>query len=119
VLVLTLEPGTNQAVARAGDGGDGRCLAGLPCWAAHAVLFVPLGAGAAGAYATSAAARRHPRLTLAAVFLAGVAAAAGTELGQTAVEGRTASWTDALADIVGYTAGLLGAGPLVRRLFER
>ena len=116
VLALTLEPGDTAAVARAGDSGDGRCLLGLPCWAAHAMLFVPVGFGAGGAYATAGWARAYPRAMLAAVFLGGVALSAGTELGQTLVEGRDGNWWDALADLVGFTAGLLATGPLLRRL---
>lgn len=118
VLVLTLEPGSNATVAQVGDTGDGHCLFGLPCTIAHGVLFIPVGVGLAAVYASSAIAHRAPRLVLAAFFLAGCALAVGTELGQTMVDGRHADPFDALADVIGLTSGLLGSGPLLRRLLR-
>lgn len=80
---------------------------------AHFLLFLPLGAGGALWMANlEPATQRRARLAMLGVILA---FAAGTELAQVAMEERTGSLSDFIADAAGGGVGLLIGGWIASR----
>lgn len=96
--------------------------AGLPQLIAtggHFVLFALLGFAAAVRFATSEAGRGAPARTLAMIVLAIWVLAAGTELAQSRVPGRSPELADWVTDMAGAVAGLAVAGPVMRAVLRR
>jgi len=106
IVAFTLTP-----VALQDDG----CALGLPCSMGHALAFAVLGVALAGAFVSSAFARRSPRRALAVLLLGIWILAALTELAQGKV-GRDPSLADWAADMTGAIAGLILGGFVLRLL---
>jgi hypothetical protein len=97
---------------------QGRCPLGVSCGPGHALAFAVLGVALAGAFVTSAFARRSPRRALSMLLLLLWIFAALTELAQAEV-GRDASLADWLWDMGGAVTGLLVGGFALRLLLSR
>lgn len=121
ILLFTLSPG-GSATSGSGLIDAMAEIYGTPeqaSWVLHAVLFGLLGVALALWFATSSAVRAAPVRSLAMLVLALWIFAAATELGQLAVEGRSATLGDWIADMLGALVGLFAAPLLLRRLLER
>ena len=112
ILVATLTP-------QDGGGGGGGCPLGLPCAAAHVMLFAVLGVPVALRYATSEAARRSPVRVLLMVVLAIWLFAALDEMAQGSVDGRDPALEDWVADMAGAILGLMLGSLLLRWWLRR
>ena len=115
ILVTTLRPNGGDGAGGAGPG----CPLGVPCAVGHLVAFALLGVPVALRFATSEAARRSPRRSLAMVVLAIWLLATGTELAQGWVDGRDPDLGDWVADMLGAFAGLIAGSAGLRWLLAR
>jgi VanZ family protein len=113
ILLLTLTPLGEGPADTLGD----VCTFSLPCKLGHAVTFAALGLAAGVWFASSDAARRSPRRTLAAIVLAIWILAALDEQAQELV-GRNAQLSDWLVDMAGALAGLFGGSALLRLMMR-